>query len=104
GAAAVRGALPAVGRAPNAGDVGGSIRIPSAWCGVVGLKPSRGRTSTVPLVDPNMVEHVITRSVRDCAAVLDAVAGATESDVYQLPSSDAAYGGLGESGPLRIGL
>jgi len=88
----------------HAGDIGGSIRIPSAWCGVVGLKPSRGRTSTVPLVDPNMVEHVITRSVRDCAAVLDAVAGATESDVYQLPSSDAAYGGLGESGPLRIGL
>ena len=88
----------------HAGDVGGSIRIPSAWCGVVGLKPSRGRTSTVPLVDPNMVEHVITRSVRDCAAVLDAVAGATETDVYQLPSSGAAYGGLGEPGPLRIGL
>jgi amidase len=88
----------------HAGDIGGSIRIPSAWCGVVGLKPSRGRTSTVPLVDPNMVEHVITRSVQDCAAVLDAVAGATDADVYQLPPSSSPYARLDEPEGLRIGL
>ena len=90
----------------HASDVGGSIRIPSAWCGVVGLKPSRGRTSTIPLVDPNMVEHVITRSVRDSAAVLDAVAGATSADTYRLASPERSYRDLAALAPnrLRIGL
>ena len=44
--------------------------------GSAGLKPSRGRTSSLPITDPNLVEHVITRSVRDTAAFLDAVGGA----------------------------
>ena len=75
----------------HASDIGGSIRLPAAWCGVVGLKPSRGRTSSLPITDPNLVEHVITRSVRDTAAFLDAIGGADPTDIYHLPPPDAPY-------------
>ena len=75
----------------HASDIGGSIRLPAAWCGVVGLKPSRGRTTSLPITDPNLVEHVITRSVRDTAAVLDAVGGADPTDVYHLPPPEVPY-------------
>ncbi len=72
----------------HASDIGGLIRLPAAWCGVVGLKPSRGRTSSLPITDPNLVEHVITRSVRGTAAFLDAVGGADPTDIYHLPPPD----------------
>jgi amidase len=89
----------------HASDIGGSIRLPAAWCGVVGLKPSRGRTSSLPITDPNLVEHVITRSVRDTAAFLDAVGGADPADVYHLPLPDVPYTTTmsEEPKPLRIG-
>ncbi|GAC1532745.1 MAG: amidase [Acidimicrobiales bacterium] len=82
-AAAVASGMVAVG---HANDGGGSIRIPASECGLVGLKPTRGRTSTGPeygdLMGGLVCEHVVTRSVRDTAAVLDAVAGYRLGDPY----------------------
>jgi len=74
-AAVASGMVPLAG----GGDGGGSIRIPAAYCGLFGLKPSRGRTPTGPdfgeIWQGAVVEHVLTRSVRDSAAMLDAVCG-----------------------------
>jgi amidase len=70
-------------------DMGGSIRVPAAHCGLVGLKPSRARTTLGPdhgeLWGPMTHEHVLTRSVRDTAAVLDAIAGPGVGDPYVAP-------------------
>ena len=82
------GAAISAGIVPMAsgGDGGGSIRIPAACCGLFGLKPSRGRTPTGPyhseLWDGAATEHVLTRSVRDSAAMLDVVAGPDGSSPY----------------------
>ena len=82
------GAAIAAGIVPMAsgGDGGGSIRIPAACCGLFGLKPSRGRTPTGPyyseLWDGAAAEHVLTRSVRDSAAMLDIVSGPDGSSPY----------------------
>jgi amidase len=75
GAAIAAGIVPMAG----GGDGGGSIRIPASCCGLFGLKPSRGRTPTGPRRGQfwrgASVEHVVTRSVRDSAAMLDATHG-----------------------------
>jgi amidase len=85
-AAAVASGMVAVA---HANDMGGSIRNPASQCGLVGLKPTRGRTTLGPdlgdLWGPLTHEGVITRSVRDTAAVLDAVAGNAPGDPYLAP-------------------
>jgi amidase len=106
-AAAVAAGLVA---AAHANDGGGSIRIPASECGLVGLKPSRGRTSFGPdlgdCVGGLACEGVVTRTVRDTAALLDAVAGPMPGDPYSAPPAARPYRDeVGAPvGRLRIGL
>lgn len=85
-AAAVAAGIVAVG---HANDGGGSIRVPASECGLVGLKPSRGRVSQAPLIGEAWagatIDGCVTRSVRDTAAVLDAISGYEAGDPYIAP-------------------
>lgn len=93
-------------------DGGGSVRMPSSQCGVVGLKPTRGRISTGPLIrDTDNVsgmshEGLHTRTVRDLAGMLDAVDGAKPGDAYRAPPPLRPFvKEVGaDPGRLRIGL
>lgn len=93
----------------HAGDGGGSIRNPAGACGLVGLKPTRGRTSLGPEIGEGWAgcttEHVVTRSVRDAAAVLDCVAGPGTGDPYFAPPPAAPFlSEMGrDPGALRVG-
>ncbi|HEX6310992.1 MAG TPA: amidase [Acidimicrobiia bacterium] len=90
-------------------DMGGSIRFPSAMCGLVGLKPTRARTTLAPdygeYWGPLTHEHVLTRSVRDSAGVLDAVRGPAPGDPYTAPPPARPYGEEvgADAGRMRIG-
>ena len=94
----------------HAGDGGGSIRTPAGHCGIFGLKPSRGRVSVGPDVGEAwggfVVRHAVTRTVRDSAAVLDALAGPMPGDPYTAPPPARPF--LEEvgrdPGRLRIGV
>ena len=107
----------AAGMVPIAhgGDGGGSIRIPAACCGLVGLKTSRGMTPFGPARGESwggmVSEHMLTVSVRDCAGVLDVAAGASVGAPYAAPGFARRFAdGVGDVqaggavAPLRIGL
>ena len=91
------GAAVAAGYVPMAAaaDGGGSIRIPAAFNGLFGLKPSRGRVPIGPyageLWDGCVVSHVITRSVRDSAAMLDALQGPAPGDPFIIAPPERPY-------------
>lgn len=105
-AAVASGMVPMAG----GGDGGGSIRIPASCCGLFGLKPSRGRVPTGPGIGEiwqgAVVEGVLTRSVRDSAALLDAVHGPDAGAPYWAPPPARPF--LEEVGAdpgrLRIGF
>jgi len=94
----------------HANDGGGSIRIPASECGLVGLQPTRGRVSAGPDVGESWagatIDGAVTRSVRDAAAVLDAIAGYEPGDLYVAPSLQRPLAdevGV-HPGRLRIGV
>lgn len=87
-------------------DIGGSVRMPSAWCGVFGLKPSLGR---VP-IDPPFIGRVtgpMTRTVEDAALLMSVLSGPDSRDYMSLPQQQIHWGDLhmpDRRPALRIGL
>jgi amidase len=105
-------ALVAAGAVPvaHANDGAGSIRVPASCCGLVGLKPSRGRTPCGPDIGEAAfgaaVEFALARTIRDAAALLDAVAGPAVGDKYTAPPPAHPYvQDVGrEPGRLRVAV
>jgi amidase len=106
GAAVAAGILPFA----HASDGGGSIRIPASCCGLVGLKPSRGRVPSGPDKAEGWAgqstSHVVSRSVRDSAALLDATAGSETGEAYSAPYFSGSFldAANTEPRPLRIAV
>ena len=103
-AAVAAGAVPIA----HGNDGGGSIRIPAACCGLVGLKPARGRVSVGPESGDNFLvqDGVLSRSVADTAAILDLLEGYELGDATWAPAPAASYtqAAATEPGRLRVGL
>ncbi len=101
-AAAVASRMVQIG---EASDGAGSIRVPASCCGIVGLKPSRGRVTLAPAGDfwyggAYFLCH--SRTVRDTAAYLDAVAGALPGDAYVPPKPSESWLELSQRTPKRL--
>jgi amidase len=92
----------------HASDGGGSIRIPAACCGLLGLKPARGRVSRAPDLGDHFLstDGVLARTTEDVAALLDLMAGYELGDATWAPPPEAPFAELAERDPgrLRIGL
>jgi amidase len=105
-AAVAAGLVPAA----HANDGGGSIRVPASECGLVGLKPTRARVSQGPLVGEawagGTIDGSVTRSVRDSAAILDAISHPMPGDPWGAPSPVRPYREEvgADPGRLRIGF
>src|SRR6266702_2262120 len=91
-------------------DGGGSIRIPASECGLVGIKPTRGRVSQGPLIGEawagGVIDGVVTRTVRDAAGVLDVISKPMPGDPYYAPPlpRPLAHEVGADPGQLRIGV
>lgn len=102
GAAVAAGIVPAA----HGGDGAGSIRIPASCCGLFGLKPSRGRITLGPDLGDStggiVNEHVLSMTVRDSAALLDATRGALAGDPYTAPTPEVGYSEALRSRPRKL--
>ena len=85
-------------------DGGGSIRIPAACCGLVGLKPNRGRVSMAPDLGDSLlgIDGVLTRTVGDTAAILDAISGYELGDATWAPPPSEPFAATAARPPARI--
>ena len=105
-------ALVAAGAVPLAhgNDGAGSLRVPASCCGLVGLKPSRGRIPCGPLVGEagfgHIYEFALTRTIRDTAHLLDAVAAPPVGEKYTAPAPSGRYADTmrADPGRLRVAL
>jgi len=94
----------------HANDGGGSIRIPASECGLVGLKPTRGRVSQGPLITETwagaVIDGAVTRTVRDAAGVLDVISRRMPGEPYYAPPlpRPLAHEVGADPGRLRIGV
>lgn len=91
----------------HANDGGGSIRIPAALCGLVGLKPTRGRVSLAPNISFTIsIEFAVTHTLRDAAALLDAVEGHGIGERFEIarPATPYAREVGADPGKLRIAV
>lgn len=102
-ASAVAGGLVPIA---GAGDGGGSIRIPASYCGLFGLKPSRGRTPWGPQFSEAMhgaaMQHVLSKTVRDSAAMLDAVQGPEQTSLFRIEAPKQNYLDIIQQNPKKL--